>query len=510
MASSVGYLAVVVLFFVHVGLVFSQPLVNRATIVDSASALRQQYDYVIVGGGTSGLTVANCLTKDSSVSVLVIEYGPLDKLEPGVLVPGVPPPKEYSRNYISVPQPGLLNKPQPVYSAAVVGGGTVINGMFFNRGSAADYDGWEDLGNPGWGWKGLLPYFKRSENFTPPPPELAAQYPISSDLGPHGTDGPVGSSFPQYQYPILKSFYKAWKSIGVPSNRQPNGGRAVDAFYSTLSLTAWNQSRCSASTAYYRPIEGKRPNFHLLTLHSVTKISIDENYKRATGVQFVSRNATKTVRSVRANQEVIIAAGAPRSPQILQVSGIGPRKLLSSLGIDVVENLPGVGYNFQDQPAMFAGVTYDYSKYPNPSPGLYFSNQTWVAEQLALYYKNRTGPDTQAYLSGTTVAFLSLQRLTPSYRTIIASAKRADLAKALPAGAAAEKTLLEGYKAQQRSILTDYASPDTAVHELAYAGGETIPLVVLKPLSRGSILINSSDPLADPPSGRHAGRGGHV
>ncbi|KAL8814961.1 MAG: hypothetical protein Q9223_005860 [Gallowayella weberi] len=211
MASSVGYLAVVVLFFVHVGLVFSQPLVNRATIVDSASALRQQYDYVIVGGGTSGLTVANRLTKDSSVSVLVIEYGPLDKLEPGVLVPGVPPPKEYSRNYISVPQPGLLNKPQPVYSAAVVGGGTVINGMFFNRGSAADYDGWEDLGNPGWGWKGLLPYFKRawrrlqSENFTPPPPELAAQYPISSDLGPHGTDGPVGSSFPQYQYPILST-----------------------------------------------------------------------------------------------------------------------------------------------------------------------------------------------------------------------------------------------------------------------------------------------------------------
>ncbi|KAL8806984.1 MAG: hypothetical protein Q9182_000965 [Xanthomendoza sp. 2 TL-2023] len=452
MAFPVRNLAVVVLYFIHVGLVFSQPLVNRATIVDSTSALKQQYDYVIVGGGTSGLTVANRLTKDSS-----------DKLEPGVLVPGVPPPKEYSRNYISAPQPGLLNKPQPVYSAAVVGGGTVINGMFFNRGSAADYDGWEALGNPGWGWKGLLPYFKKSENFTPPPPELAAQYPISSDLGPHGTDGPVGSSFPQYQYPILRSFYKAWNSIGVPSNRQPNGGRAVDAFYSTLSLTAWNQSRCSASTAYYRPIEGKRPNFHLLTLHSVTKISIDRKSKRATGVQYVSRNATKTVRSVRANQEVIIAAGAPRSPQILQVSGIGPQKLLSSLGIDVVENLPGVGYNFQDQPAMFAGVTC---------------------------------PDTQAYLSGTTVAFLSLQRLTPTYRTIIASAQRADLAKALPAGA--DQTLLEGYKAQQRSILTDYASPDTAVHELAYAGGETVPLVVLKPLSRGSILINSSDPLADP------------
>ncbi|KAL8789648.1 MAG: hypothetical protein Q9213_001084 [Squamulea squamosa] len=84
-----------------------------------------------------------------------------DKLEPEVLVPGLPPPKAYSRNYVSIPQPGLLNKPQAVYSAAVVGGGTVINGMFFNRGSAADYDGWEILGNPGWGWEGLLPYFQK-------------------------------------------------------------------------------------------------------------------------------------------------------------------------------------------------------------------------------------------------------------------------------------------------------------------------------------------------------------
>ncbi|KAI4261945.1 MAG: hypothetical protein L6R42_002864 [Xanthoria sp. 1 TBL-2021] len=477
-------------------LIFSQPLVDRATVFDSASQLKQQYDYVIVGGGTAGLTVANRLTEDDpSVSVLVIEYGPLDKLEPEVLVPGLPPPKEYSRNYVSVPQPGLLNKTQAVYSAAVVGGGTVINGMFFNRGSAADYDGWETLGNPGWGWSGLLPYFKKSENFTPPPPELA-EYPISNDLAPHGTRGPVGSSFPQYQFPILKLFYKAWNSIGVPSNPQPNGGRAVDAFYSTLSLTAWNQSRCSAATAYYRPIADKRPNFHLVTLHSVTKIVIDKRKKRATGVQFLQRNGTETVQSVRAKQEVIIAAGAPRSPQILQLSGIGPRKLLSRLGIDVVEDLPGVGYNFQDQPAMFAGVTYDYSKYPDPSPGLYFSNQTWVDLQLKIYYENRTGPDTQAYLSGTTVAFLSLRRLTHDYEKIIASAKKTDLAKALPAGA--DKTLLEGYKAQQAAILTDYNSPDTAVHELAYLGGETVPLVVLKPISRGSILINSSDPLADP------------
>ena len=126
-----------------------------------------------------------------------------DGLVPGVLVPGIEPPANLSRNYVSVPQPGLNNATSPVYSAAVVGGGTVINGMFFNRGSASDYDSWERLGNPGWGWEDVLHYFKKSETFTPPPKELAEEYPISSDLGPHGTTGPVQSSFAVYQDPII-------------------------------------------------------------------------------------------------------------------------------------------------------------------------------------------------------------------------------------------------------------------------------------------------------------------
>lgn len=139
-----------------------------------------------------------------------------------------------------------------------------------------------------------------------------------------------------------------------------------------------------------------------------------------------------------------------------------------------------------------------------------------MAQQLEIYYQNRTGktlafrfpaypsqahpstkgPDTQAYLSGTTVAFLSLQRTTDQYQKIIRSAQKADLQKALPAGA--DKTVLEGYRAQQSAILANYASADTAVFEVAFLGGATVPLVLTKPLSRGSILVNSSDALADP------------
>ena len=217
----------------------------------------------------------------------MIEYGPIDKLEPGVLVPGLSPPSQYSRNYVSVPQSGLLNQTQPVYSAAVVGGVTVINGMFFDRGSAADYDAWEALGNPGWGWDRILPYFKRSENFTPPAEPIASEYPISTDLAPHGVGGPVGSGFPTFQYPVLKYFYPAWNSIGVFVNPRPNNGQALGAFYSPLSLDAWNQSRSSSDTAHYRPSIGKRQNLHLIPLHSVTKINIDQKGKRAAGVTFV-------------------------------------------------------------------------------------------------------------------------------------------------------------------------------------------------------------------------------
>lgn len=126
-----------------------------------------------------------------------------DDGDPGVLVPGIAPPQKYFRNYNSIPQPGLNNQSSPIYSGAVVGGSTVVNGMFWNRGSAADYDSWAALGNPGWSWNNLLPYFKKSETFVPPPPALAEQYSISSDLSPHGTSGPVQVSFPVYQYPVV-------------------------------------------------------------------------------------------------------------------------------------------------------------------------------------------------------------------------------------------------------------------------------------------------------------------
>ncbi|KAL9125404.1 MAG: hypothetical protein Q9217_005389 [Psora testacea] len=360
------------LFLVYASAADCSPvrLAERAVVVNNVSDLQAEYDYVVIGGGTSGLTVANRLTEQSDTTVLVIEYGDVDGQEPGVVVPGLPPPDKYYRNYQSIPQPGLQGRSSTVYSGAVVGGGTVVNAMFFNRGSKADYDAWEKLGNPGWGWKDLLPYF----------------------------------------------------------------------------------------------------------------------------IKFASRDSRTNIHSVKASNEIILAAGAVHSPQILQLSGIGPSKLLSKLGIHTLVDLPGVGYNFQDQPSMFMAFKYD--NYQGPSPDSLVNDKTYAADQLEAYYKDRTGPYTIPYLGGSVVCFLPLPNITSDYEKMIKTATAVDLSTLLPTDA--DPSLLSGYEAQRDTLLELYANPQVTVQETAFGGGQTVPIAMLKPLSRGSILIKSKDPFVAP------------
>ncbi|KAI7264019.1 GMC oxidoreductase [Hortaea werneckii] len=445
--------------------------------------LHPEYDYVIIGGGTSGLTVANRPTEDSRVNVLVIEYGHLDNEEAGTTLSGLPVPNKYVRTEESVPQIGLNGR----------------TSMFFNRGSAEDYDSWEELGNPGWGWKDLLPYFKKSETFTPPSFQIANEYAdiISPDLAPHGTDGPVGSSFPNFQWPIAKNFFRGWNAIGLLTQPQPNAGDANGVIYGPLSLNAKNQSRSSASRAYYRPIARKRGNLHLIVGHAASKIHFDRITARS--VDFIRSNTTaesseNPPSNVKACREIILAAGAPYSPQILQLSGIGPRKLLERLGIETIVDLPGVGSNFQDQPTIF--MQYTYTNYPYPSPEWLNTNETWTNEQLALYYHNRTGPITVPYFSGTLVAYLPLQNMTDESDGILQSVSEVNTSSLLSINS--DPAVLAGYHAQTQILLGRYRSAHTTVQEVAFGGSGSVPVALLKPLSRGSIQINTTDPSKTP------------
>ncbi|KAF2165162.1 GMC oxidoreductase [Zasmidium cellare ATCC 36951] len=474
-----------------------------AKLCRGAHDLKAEYDYVVVGGGTSGLVVANRLTenphgKSSSkvLNVLVIELGDVDDGSPGTLVPGIQTPQKYWHTYTSVPQKGLNNRTSQLYTGEVVGGGTVINGMFFNRGSALDYDAWEELGNPGWGWEDLLPYFKKSETYSPATPQIQAQYPASPDLRPHGTRGPVGSSYPPFSFDQIRNWFSGWASLGVLVNPQPNAGMAVGAIHSSLSLAQPNVSRSSAADAYFRGEASQRENFDSLTAHRVVQILFEG--KTASGVEYAPRNGSQTSH-VKVSREVIVAAGAARSPQLLQLSGIGPRELLTGLDIPLVKELPGVGYNFQDQPSYYIALNLTKLSGPIPAwvdPTSDVYHEKYAEQQLALYYADREGAYTMPYQAGSDVAFLPLKNVTSDYAKVIDHAKTIDIDDISPSGT--DPSIIRGHKAQVNILLRHYASRDTAVHESTFNGSPLMIIVALKPLSRGSILINSTDPKTDP------------
>ncbi|KAF8248110.1 alcohol oxidase [Wilcoxina mikolae CBS 423.85] len=463
-------------------LAFTNAAPFPGTVVERQEDLRPCYDYVVVGGGTSGLVVADRLSEDPKKSVLVIEAGiliPDDQEE--VLIPGLIGTTGLKYDWAVRTQkiPGLNNNTFYVPSAKVVGGGTAINGMFFDRGSKRDYDSWEKLGNKGWNWEGLEPYFKKSETYHPPDPELGIEY----DPATHGSSGPVQVSYPPFMYPQLKTVMHAMKSFGINIPRDGGNGEAIGAFWVPNSLDPKTETRSYAKTAYYA-LSAPRKNYHLITQHQVTKILIDN--KIATGVIF-SSNASSPPQQVLAKAEVILAAGALHTPKLLQLSGIGPKALLQSHNIPVIQDLPGVGSNFQDHPVL--SLPYNVTLPSSINPSKLTLNTTYRAEMLTLYHKNHTGPFTLS--AGNTASFLPLPLIAPeTYKSLLASAKESQ--PYLPP--ATHPDVLAGFNKQKQILLDAIATHDMAVDEFLVGAGLVPTIALQKPLSRGYVKISSSSP----------------
>lgn len=324
------------------------------------STIRDTYDYIIVGGGQSGLTVANRLSAGKT-TVLVVEYGYLYHDDPLIARPWQPfdPDKNLFHdpklmyNFSSVYQVGLNNRTSEISAAASVGGGSTVNGMFLNRGAAEDYDAWEKLGNPGWGWKGLLPYFKKSVTFHPPGSMLQEEYGATYDVdAAYGENGSIQLSTPEWAWPGQRVQMDGWRELGVEQAKEGAGGDAVGMFWVPRAQDPIDQTRSYAVTGHLDPAL-LRDNFDLLPGHRVNQVMLSRDH-RAEGVM-IQRRGGNTVSIIRARKEVIVAAGL-HSPVILQRSGIGPRNILEGAGIDVRVELPGVGMNLQDHPA--AGLAY--------------------------------------------------------------------------------------------------------------------------------------------------------
>ncbi|KAH8586767.1 hypothetical protein B0O99DRAFT_643598 [Bisporella sp. PMI_857] len=474
-------------------LVNGNSLSRYARVVEAEEVKDASYDFIIVGGGTAGLTVADRLTEDPSVCVLVIEYGPFDQGEDSVLIPGSFNPGSYLwPNLFSTPQPGLNNRTFFVTTAAVVGGGSTVNAMFMLRGGAGDYNAWAALGNPGWSWTDLLPYFKKSENFTVPDTAYAKAHNLTYDANVHGTDGPIHTLYGEYDYPVGGNWYTAARASGITPINDSNGGIVAGLTWLLRAVNAATGRRSYAKNERYDRVK-TRSNYHILTETVVSKVLFKN--KITVGVQYIIK-ATGVVSNVSASKEVIISAGGVHTPQILQLSGIGPTKLLDSFGIPTIVDLPGVGQNFHDH--LQLNVQYNVTNNVFPNADTFRNNATYNTEQRAIYDATNKGAYTLTATTANNVVHLPLKNTTTAViaASIIAKAKAQDPAKYLPAGA--DATVIKGYTAARKAILSQFDGFTEPVGEIFWNTGSQSAIYTIKPLSRGVINIASADPLVQP------------
>lgn len=289
-------------------------------------------DFIIVGAGSAGCVIANRLTASGRHKVILLEAGPSDRRL------SIQVPIGYGVNYNnpavnwmfeSAPIPGFNGRTNYFPRGKILGGSSSINAMVYSRGQAGDFDSWAAQGNPGWSWADLLPLYRRLEDHALGASEW------------HGSGGPVHvTEISKHAHPTCKAFFDGAAELGLGFNPDLNG--ATQEGVGHYQITTRNGLRMSASRAYLWPAR-KRPNLTIVAGAMAQRILFDG--RRAIGVEYQWQGATKRV---FAGREVILAAGSIGSPQLLQLSGVGPAKDLSRLGIGVTHDLPGVGANLQD------------------------------------------------------------------------------------------------------------------------------------------------------------------
>lgn len=359
--------------------------------IPNTKKLLDKYDFIIVGAGTAGCTLANRLTEISNWNILLIEAGDQEKF-----IMDVPIAVNYLQftnanwGYRTEPSEnfclGLNDNRCKWPRGRVMGGSSVLNYMIYTRGNRRDYDKWEQLGNEGWGWKDVFPYFKKIEKFT------IAEY---QDPLYHNTEGPIDVSYVPFSTEVAKAWVKACQEAG---HKLTDYNGATQTGTSLFQVNMRNGTRVSSNKGYLHPIK-HRSNLHVMKNSLVTKILSDGN-KTINGVEFVNHNKRF---KIFAEKEVIISAGTINSPQLLMLSGIGPKKHLEKMKIPLIQDLK-VGYNLMDHVST-GGVIFTLDKQNfSLSTREIFNNISILLE----YLNYRTGPLTVPG-GGEALAFVDLQ-----------------------------------------------------------------------------------------------------
>jgi len=406
------------------------------------------YDYVIVGAGSAGCALAHRLSADGRHQVCLLEAGPGDKGNAFISTPGAVVPLVRGTfcnwKFWSEPQPHLDGRRLYLPRGKVLGGSSAINAMVNIRGNAWDYDHWASLGCEGWAYRDVLPYFRKCENFEGTVPE-AGMY--------HGRGGPLNVAERRFTNPLSRAFLAAAQAAGHPANPDFNGAsqEGVGSYF----VYQKDGERCSNARAYLRAAEA-RPNLTILTGAHATQVLLEG--RRAVGVRYVRGGREH---DVRARAEVILAAGAFQSPQLLLLSGIGPREELARHGIAQRHELPGVGENLQDH----LDVLVETREKTRFGASLHPSSLWRTLVALFQYLFGRRGELTSnvAEVGG----FLKSSPAEPipdlQFHLVVAA---------------------NTHHAQQLAPLFGYAY--------------SMHACVLRPKSRGSVTLRSADPLAPP------------
>jgi choline dehydrogenase len=294
----------------------------------------EQFDFIIVGAGSAGCVLADRLTASGRHKVLLLEAGPRNR-HPWLHIPlgfgRLFTDRRYNWCYSTEPQPGCHGRNVIAPRGKVLGGSSSINGLIYIRGQAEDFDHWRQLGNAGWSYTDVLPYFRKAEDNERGSDEF------------HGSGGPLSVSDLRDRHPLAVAYVEAAVQCGYPRNDDFNGAVQEGAGY--YQTTMKNGVRASTAAGYLRQARG-RANLKVVSEALATRVLF--NGRRATGVEYLVGSGDSDKRSAGANVEVIVASGAFNSPQLLQLSGLGPADLLRSHGVEVVADAPGVGDDLND------------------------------------------------------------------------------------------------------------------------------------------------------------------